>query len=159
MDILQKTKKNKGQVTEVEQSYDLKDGQTLDLRVSQKTPVKEGHKALRDDFLYAAGTTQKSGETAYVIGYEGRNKLTIIFPGLDDLVRKNVNKTKFLRGQFGHRKGKNVFPKGSEGYPADLVEKFYEKFPDGHPGDDVPEKNKKPFFAVSFSLLFSKLFR
>lgn len=134
-------KKKKGKVAKVEQSYELSDGQTLDLKVSKKTPIKEGHMKLRDNsFLYAAGTTQKSGETAYVIGYDGRNNLTIIFPGLDDIVRKNVNKTKFTRGQFGHRPGKNLFKRGDEGYPEDLVEEFYKKFPDGHPGDRIPGK-------------------
>lgn len=138
-----KDRKKKGKVSKVEQSYELSDGQTLDLTVSQKTPVKEGHEKLREPIMYMAGTAQKDGEVAYVIGYEGRNKMTVIFPGLDDAVRTNVNKTKFLNGQFGHRKGKNFLKKGDKGYPDDLVEEFYKKFPDGHPNESDSQKEKE----------------
>ena len=100
-----KDRLNKGKVTSVDETYSLEDGQNLEIKVSKETPLKESHKKLRDSILYMAGTAQKDGQTAYVIGYEGRQKLTIIFPGLNDLVRTNVNKTKFLKGQFGHRKG------------------------------------------------------
>lgn len=119
----------RGTVTEFSQEFELQEGGTVSIDVKKNTGIKAGHEALRDKKIVGARRqAQSTGDVAYVIdNSKGRNNLMIIFVS-DEAVKTGVNKTKFMNGQFGRHS--NIVMPGEEGYPAEIVEKFFEAHPE-----------------------------